>query len=657
MNCSRIPFIWLAAALLAVMMPSWSAADAGCGDAGQPGEFLSYGTSVRSLGMGRTAVALIDDAGSIFHNPAGLMRMDRQWNAYLMHFDPFYASRYNAFAVAVSRPDKGTDGIGRFFLGSHSALGIGLVELRSDDYDYRDAADSLMGTFGIYQQAFLAAFARRTVTTWGIFDYGADFKVIRQGISGLNGYDAHTGAGIDVGAQMQMIHPWPFTDIFPLRQLLPLRLGVTVQNLIKPKGGLGKSSESYPTTLRFGGSYLIDLPREYAVLVACDGVKQYWKGRGMGWHLGTELQWKSAMFAIAPRLGGVYQNDKVTFTTGLGFTFIKDQFALQVDFAQGFHSELNDDQRLSLRVIFGAPHGADHFAARSQASQSIASRNFALESIGRYPVEPADQAVEGGEIILGQAQQLATALDTVNAVRVSRYYDFVGGCIQARKLLTDARTLLRQSKFAEAEGSAAEAVTEFQGDCDDGDGQAEAHIIIAIAALAQNHDDAAAADHAGQALAKLGSEGGSATQKYLRGICYTLKKDWTGAYSQFRGITGGSEDIQSLAQVGAAYCLANGAAGGQEVATTIAALEEQIADYDWPLSDAYLPYPVVPDRNLADNAQCLIGCLYAAQGQAEPAAAAFAKVFRFYPHRDISAVSGLPLGCDKCTFIQGQSTK
>ena len=166
------------------------------GEAVQPGSWLYYGASVRSLALGRAYVAAADDAGSIFYNPAGLMREYRAWDIYGMHANPFYASRYNAFAVVWSRPEAYQNGAGGFLLGANSALGFGFIETRSGDFQHRSASDQLMddSIFSIYHQAAFLTWASRWAGTMGIADAGIGLKVIRQGLDGLEGYGSHTGA-------------------------------------------------------------------------------------------------------------------------------------------------------------------------------------------------------------------------------------------------------------------------------------------------------------------------------------------------------------------------------------------------------------------------------------------------------------------------------
>ena len=42
---------------------------------GQPGSFLSFGTSARSIGMGRAFVAVANDSSSTHINPAGMIQV------------------------------------------------------------------------------------------------------------------------------------------------------------------------------------------------------------------------------------------------------------------------------------------------------------------------------------------------------------------------------------------------------------------------------------------------------------------------------------------------------------------------------------------------------------------------------------------------------
>ncbi|MCK4461671.1 MAG: hypothetical protein KAW46_07685, partial [candidate division Zixibacteria bacterium] len=74
--------IFSTALLLTMVLSLSPTVYAGDGDAGQAGEFLRYGVSVRSLGMGRAYVGAAADAAGLYYNSAGLVRLPNKYSAY-----------------------------------------------------------------------------------------------------------------------------------------------------------------------------------------------------------------------------------------------------------------------------------------------------------------------------------------------------------------------------------------------------------------------------------------------------------------------------------------------------------------------------------------------------------------------------------------------
>jgi len=69
------------------------------------GDFLMLGSGARALGMGETAVAVSDDATSVYYNPAGLSGMTGP-SLNLMHSEQFGGlENYNTFSAAAPLSD------------------------------------------------------------------------------------------------------------------------------------------------------------------------------------------------------------------------------------------------------------------------------------------------------------------------------------------------------------------------------------------------------------------------------------------------------------------------------------------------------------------------------------------------------------------------
>jgi len=602
--------------------PALHAGD-GFGDAGQPGEYLYYGTSVRSMAMGRTYVGLADDAAALFHNPAGLMNVSRLWDGYLMHFKPLYGTRYNAFAVTYAGPDTLLTGYRGFLFGPNSAWGIGGVYLSSDDYQYRTDNDIYEGDFGLYQQALFASFARRQVISIGGGDFamkvdaGAGLKITRQGFSGLRTYESDYGTGLDIGAQLQFIHPWPFSSYLPLRVLLPLRLGASVQNfLFRPQAGFGGKSDEFPTIYRLGFSYAFVVSPLTKVLVAGDAAKQDWNCRSWGYHLGTEFmrEFKKDSAAVFLRLGGYYQSRQWRPTVGIGFAFdITDKLSVEVDFAHEFHTALHEDvdQRFALKLAYGISRDAGMYMRFADQSTDNPRESYyrALEALTCYPYRNTNVWTADGQLEpVGRAAELLG--DRLDTVRQERYAQFIGRIYYARELVNSARALLRVGDYDGAQAKGRKAIDIFAKIKNELDKEsrllfAEAYLIIA------ETDSSRRITAADSAITKFSKDSTDVGGKYLIGRCYLLKGEWSEALARFNSVltqTGEHvSDTCKLSIIGKAMCLA--ALGKHKRYTSdyivafVGKMDSTLNGYvAGKLSPTYPPYPAFPDGNLADDA-------------------------------------------------------
>lgn len=639
---------------------------AGEGDGGQAGEFLRYGASVRSLGMGRAYVAAANDGSAMYYNPAGLTRLSNKYSVYFMGFKPLMESNYYFFSAALARPDSMAVGLKGFFFGPEAAWGFAAVHMKTGGFEYRDANDRLLDSdFSMYQQAGMLSFAREFSGTQGILGIGLNLKVVRQGVGNtdtpLKGSAA--GFGLDFGAQLQMINPAllkRFTSVpligpfFKLKHLLPLRLGLNVQNLIKPKVKLGAETGEYPTSLRFGGSYFFDNPRwldglnlfeSSRITLVSDLEKVFADQRGVRWFTGIELEGQindiSLMF---PRFGFNSADGPSSFGYGFGLKYAFDEFALQFDFAHGLHPELDNDPRVSVTLIYGGKRDAHYFARGEQTHTSLSPRDAWLQVLSGYP--------DNSDYAKVAAARLAESLDTNDSVNVARYYDFIGGPVNARFHARNAIRVFRAVKgdLGAARTDAEAAVSLFDTAyaktpqlMEDGDHLLHGQCEMIVAATSKRNDSLAARDawtHGAEVLAR--SSQVSLKKHFLIGTCWQKTRDYSKAAEQFRaGLKISDDDSQSLhtvtrLQLGDA--LLKSARGDSSIVdAAIDVLSELTNDPSLPvdsLAEDYPPFWKSGDMRIPDDAQYLIAQCYEAKKDSLRAAAEYVKVCRFYPGSD-----------------------
>ena len=135
-------------------------------------EFLNLGVGARGLGMGNSVVAGTDDVYSGYWNPAGMVRMEDDFQISYMHSEYFAGIAkydYAGFAMQID---------------SLSSAGLSFIRFGVDDIPNTtqliDATATLTTTdtsFTIADYAFLLTYSRRLAGVKG-FTYGANVKVV-----------------------------------------------------------------------------------------------------------------------------------------------------------------------------------------------------------------------------------------------------------------------------------------------------------------------------------------------------------------------------------------------------------------------------------------------------------------------------------------------
>ncbi|MCP4548331.1 MAG: UPF0164 family protein [bacterium] len=185
---------------------------------GQPGAFLRFGSSARSLGMGGAGTGLADDASSLFYNPAG---MEQVRSSELIFFHAELSNETRFDYIGFVQP-----------FGGFGTLGLAGALLNSGGYERATLFEDLSETFSESQNALQISFAKRFGRVSGAITY----RNISQSIDIYNG----TGSGLDL-------------SIFS-RPHRHVSLGIHLQNVLAPEITLLQESETFPLMMRMGGA-------------------------------------------------------------------------------------------------------------------------------------------------------------------------------------------------------------------------------------------------------------------------------------------------------------------------------------------------------------------------------------------------------------------
>lgn len=204
-------------------------------EAGQPGVFLDYAGSARSLGMGQARVAVADDAGATYINPAGLSQLTNK---------DFVA----LYSVLAERAGYG-------FMGYAQPVprlghwGISVANLHVPGYTRRNFEGLEQGSFNNTATAVLLS---NSFPLGGLFSFGTTLKWVREQVGSFSA----NGYGADVGL-MAYLHPkW--------------QMGAALHNVLSPKITFQTQRNEYPQDVQLGLRFRPIRP----LVLAVDGVKK-----------------------------------------------------------------------------------------------------------------------------------------------------------------------------------------------------------------------------------------------------------------------------------------------------------------------------------------------------------------------------------------------
>jgi len=625
---------------------SFSAACWAQGDGGQAGAFLRYGIGGRALGMGRAFVAVANDASGVYWNPAGMVGARRP-EITSMYTNLYYDSQFAHFGVVIPRPGPNIkDKVARFLVGPGAAFGFGWVGLSTTGYEQTTDTGVFLGDFGIQEMAFLMAWAREEVGTWGIFRYGVSFKFVNQNFSGLQRSPSmefqettrNWSGGMDIGFTFQPIHA-PIFRLFSLRYLLPLHLGLVVQNVIQPGWGEKRYSENvFPRVVRWGFSYrwvLKDwIPESWSslrrwvgnshILTAFD--RELCRNTKTGNYFGLEgfFPLSKSGLAFFPRVGFNNSLERTSLGMGLALPFTRSAI-VRIDYAYGTHTFLPEDNRFFLTVQMGREKGAEYFTSESQKKEfgrEEVRRNL-LRVLSEYP----------NDFVGDAAKELATMEDSV---RARRYFDLTGGLDRANWLFQEAKAFLKQGRIEKARKKASEANEEYAPIF------AQPEHALSDVQMLDYGESLVIAGRIEEAMVVLEEVSTPSLRGYyLLGKCQKSREDWDGAIEMFRNAVKRYEEEQDLNSM---VCLAFLELGEsllrkEQYESAITTLEILIKNYSKRLDPNYPRYPGFDDDYVVDDAQFLMGLSYLLLKQPAEGVTSMMQTSRFYPDLEYGRIT------------------
>ena len=225
---------------------------------------LEWGYGARALGMGRSFVALGNDASGLFWNPAGVMKLQSMQGMFQMSMlYQSYSSMYGAFAIP----------------GVDDAYGIEFIMFGGSDIEGRDIYNQFTGMVQDSKMAFGATYSKRIMK---------DFYMALKG----KFYMRSLGEAGDMAVAGDVSMIYNISDRFSA--------GINLMNVFGMV--LGTTSDKLTPQAMFGLGY-----KEQNMLFALDARDNFNE-----WHFGVEYE---PVKNIPLRIG--VNNDEISFGGGV----------------------------------------------------------------------------------------------------------------------------------------------------------------------------------------------------------------------------------------------------------------------------------------------------------------------------------------------------
>lgn len=423
-----------------ILFINYSIGFAQTGTGGQAGEFLRYGVGGKALAMGRAFTSIADDASAMYWNPAGIAQFN-QTNLGFMQSQLFLDTRYQFLGLASPLDFLRNEKI------KHT-IGFGFINLKTDDFEGRDAGNHPTHSFNAQQYAIMIPYAVNFINSWGSFNVGVKPQLFNQSIDG----DGGMGLGLDVGVIYQPLSPRRYTllGLVPLKYLMPWRIGVNFRTLSSIK--LLNETQDFPNSLNIGISNaafedILDLlipgsnpfsNLPVKILFSYEYEKIFNVKRAAKHHIGNEMRYRIGSSLIASfrwgyRFGRTEFENKFNWGFGLGTD--ADWLAktplvkgLALDFAQISHPDLDN----AFHVYFTMKLGTWKNNVRRISNPNDATDPELLHILSEYPFDDRIVQERSGLDVTYKdtvAAQLSTHAENIlkDPFLMERYDDFMGG--------------------------------------------------------------------------------------------------------------------------------------------------------------------------------------------------------------------------------------
>ncbi len=272
--------------------------------AGYAGSFLRIGTSARSVAMGSAFTAEIDRGFTAYHNPAGVVFLDKRQFTVLHHFLPL-ERRFNATSFSTGLPP--TAGIGFAWVTS------GVKEIDGRSHSGQHTEDYTTSEDAIY-----VTFANRLSDNLSL---GLNIKILYHRLPIYSDELTGSGTGFDFGV---MYKGFEKLTLAMTVQDINSRYSWKTNEVLEDEGSV--YYDYFPTYFRGGASYIfnnLQITGDYAYIV--DFQEKYYLGSEL--RVGGEYRWHENYY-IRAGIG----NTRLAMGIGMNYSLLNKNDAF-LDYA------------------------------------------------------------------------------------------------------------------------------------------------------------------------------------------------------------------------------------------------------------------------------------------------------------------------------------